>query len=712
SEYHKWAIETFGSPELFFASIFCAQGSQKLSDMKVGPLKALFAEFLRLERYEAWADTSKQTGNILTGKAGGLEQRITGLEMTSGMRSHYELEYGAAGDKVAFLRDDRTLLQHELLRKRATVDILKATIQANALAVQRRADLQTQIDRLETELAAAQKVADAEISALGKKWRAIKQEIMGCDGTLEKRHTIEQAAENVRDIESGLTGLVATIEEENQNVPVYQKRCHDIETEIAGIRQQVKDLENDPALREINKKIGETELAIKTKKKEIQDIENDFQTLALQAEIKGIEKAALVGEGIDAECKSVICSAIKSVNEAKEKLPTALTCLENRQMEVKAERGKKETDLLSLEIPTLHNLQCDRDAQSGAIASLKITLDEQIRTATHDLKNAQTVLQGTTQLLTEHRKDLAAKRGQIEQQKALADRLPDIRIAESRKADLEKQLAEVEAAGIERKRAWAETDAAKSETIRGLRETMLNIIVDDEADTNLQAVQWDIKEIETVRIPAVEKEIQSAREKIATIQAELTRIAAAETELETVKSERDRLAAQAARWKYLQIACGKNGLQALEIDGAAPLISARANELLFLGYGPQFSVRIDTQDNEGREDLDIKVISEHGEDSLKMKSGGESVWLLHPIRLAMTLLSKEKGGGNWDFAAFDEITGALDSKGASDSFMRMYRPFMEIGQLRQIFYVTHQNECLAYADHKLCFENGKHPFWG
>jgi ABC-type lipoprotein export system ATPase subunit len=78
----------------------------------------------------------------------------------------------------------------------------------------------------------------------------------------------------------------------------------------------------------------------------------------------------------------------------------------------------------------------------------------------------------------------------------------------------------------------------------------------------------------------------------------------------------------------------------------------------------------------------------------------------------MALLSKEKSGREWDMAFFDEITGALDSKGAADSFMKMYAPFMKIGGIRQLFFITHQNECLSYADHVLRFEAGKCPAWG
>jgi DNA repair exonuclease SbcCD ATPase subunit len=598
SEYHKWAVETFGSPELFFASIFCAQNSPKISDMRVGELKSLFVEFLRLERYEAWADTAKQAGNVLIGQVATLATMVDQLVTMAAGKVDVELAKGAAGDKAAFLRDDKTLLLHDLEEKRAAVDTLKATIQQNALALQRRADIQGQIDRAEKDLGEAKTAAEGEIAGYTAKWRKLTIDAGACDVLLKDREAIEKAAGEVKGLEYEATELQRKID--GISLTDSQQKVHDLEVKLVNLRQQVKDLENDPELRGIENKIAEAEAAITAKKTEIWGLDNDLPLSVLQSDVNALSEAAKVGEGIKPDCKETTCGAIAAVLEAKEKLPAALASLTKKQMEIKVERGVKETELLGLEIDVLHNLRCDSVTRGEAITCEKDALQDQITLAGDDLDKAQAAVRSGNQSLETHRATLATKRQEIARQKALADRLPEIRVAEGRKADLEKQLAEVTIVGCEKKKAWGEMEAKKNETINGLRETLIMIIVDDEADGALLAAQKEITEIETVRIPAVEKEIQAAREKIATLQAELSRIEAAEKELEAVRAERDRLTAQVSRWKYLQIACGKNGLQALEIDGAAPLISGRANELLFMGYGPQFSVRIDTQDAEGR----------------------------------------------------------------------------------------------------------------
>jgi hypothetical protein len=55
----------------------------------------------------------------------------------------------------------------------------------------------------------------------------------------------------------------------------------------------------------------------------------------------------------------------------------------------------------------------------------------------------------------------------------------------------------------------------------------------------------------------------------------------------------------------------------------APLITAKANELLSMAFGPLFTVKFRTQDEEGREVLDILTIGEDGEEVLlENLSGG------------------------------------------------------------------------------------------
>ncbi|MFA6100474.1 MAG: SMC family ATPase [Patescibacteria group bacterium] len=708
SEYKKWAVQTFGSEELFFASNFKAQGATDVSKMTAGKLKALFAEFLRLDRYEAWADTAKQAGNILGGKVGTLQQRIDILEETLCLSLDTTRDLNEESSKLDSFRDDKTLLQQELTKKRQAVDTLKEAINQNALALQRRADIQGQIDRLTAELAKEKAITTADIEKLEKQWTTLYMQIKGCDALLQHKEKIERAATTQRDLEKSLVILQAAIDDGAEKVPGYQERVTEIEKQIAALRQELKDLENNEELRTIDGQIATLNANIDKRSTELST--PSAPLAKAKADVENLRRAANVGDGIDGDCSSMTCAAIKSVNEAKKKLPAAEIALDGLVFYVTLRKTE-----LSAEIETFISSRSELLATKGTLIEKNeqssVEISEKIKTATHDLRNAQTILQGTNEILAADRAKLKTIKEEIAQQKTLADRLPEIQIAAARKADLEKQLAEVTEQGTAKKEAWGRKLTESTGEITVLTEKLNEIVTDFGAELRLGAINGEIKEIETIKIPAIEKEIQVAREKIATLQAELTKIEAAEKELETVRTEREALTAKIARWKYLQIGCGQNGLQALEIDGATPAINDRANKLLYEGYGPEFTIKVVTQDDRGKECLDILVISEHGEELLSLKSGGERTFLVQPIRLAMALLNREKSGRDFDMAFFDESDGQLDSEGTAQHYMELYRPFMEMGGIRQNIIITHKPECLAYCDHILKFEKGVHPYW-
>jgi DNA repair exonuclease SbcCD ATPase subunit len=226
-------------------------------------------------------------------------------------------------------------------------------------------------------------------------------------------------------------------------------------------------------------------------------------------------------------------------------------------------------------------------------------------------------------------------------------------------------------------------------------------VVDDEADKKAALVADEIRSVES-QISLGCQDIEQTKGDAAHLSAELSALDAARLELMQAEEEKGQLSRDTSEWIYLRDACGKAGLQAMEIDGAAPRITYQANQLLHRGFGPGFSVRIDTQDEEGNEIFDIKVLSEEGVESYKLKSGGEKIWLLHAVRLAMTLLNKEKSGRAFDAAFLDELDGPLDVTAAT-KFMEMCRPFVELGNFKQLFYISHKDESLAYADHVLRF---------
>lgn len=711
STYTKYINGLFGSSTLFFASVFSAQNAEKMSAMRVGELKELFAEFLRLERYEKWADTEKQLANIYQGRAGDKDGRIKGLEEQSLMRPRIEKDLEIVGESSSSLSDDHTLLRQEILRKRSAVDTLKETITRNALALERRADLQGQIDRLERELAKEKVLAEEEIKEKSVKYLDIKAQLKAVDEVLKDREAIEQADEGRRKLEAELAEMQQAMDLLNQELPGHQAKVHEKETEISVLKQRVKDLEDDQELRTLAGISADLSIAIDKKKKEISDLIRDPQYAQLEYELKSLHAAAKVGDGIKADCKEIACAGIRNVLEAKERIPEVEKSIQRRAAEINSLKitVAEEIEILVSDLGGTAILTGNRKADIGAE---KTALTEQLSTADHCLRNLQQVVVSATELITAKRQSIARFKLSIEKQKTLADRLPDVRVAEQRKADLDKQLQEVTDQGTNRKQAWLAKENAYNTGINKLADSLVEIKLDVTADSSLRTILQEITEIETVKIPAVEKEIQGARDRIATLQAELSKIEAAEKELEKVRDERDLLVRNASEWRYLQGVCGKNGLQAIEIAGSAPLICQYANDILSQAFGPLFQIELLTQDDEGRECLTINVIDEDGEcAALDKKSGGEMVWCLMALRLGMTLLSKEKSERRFETFLSDEIDGPLSVEKA-EQFINMYRAFMAVGGFKAAVFISHKPNCRAMADHILHFESGKQPYWG
>ena len=711
TEYHKWAISEFGSTELFFSSIFASQNGEDISDMTVAPLKRLFMEFLKTDRYEKWTDTAKQAGNVLSGKVGGLDSRTAALQEAIAKKDAIILAYCDAGSKAEGFRDDKTLLEMAAIEKWEAIDVLKETLSKNALALERKKDLQGQIDRREGELAKEKEVAAAEISVLGKKYRALEQEIIGCDCVLEERWEVENAAENMHMHALDATIIQNALDELAQELMGHQAQVHEIETGIAKLKADRQALVMDPETIEAEKKVADLGFKLTGARQALENLKNDKTAQVAEGRIAAAKEKMKSLDLKDPGCASSTCNFIVEAIKAQAALPA----LEAERNGVREELNAKETIVMASIDGFLAEMEEARDKLHGRREAVKIsqeTVDAEIKRAGLGLDEVKSRIKDDGEKLASKRDQITKTRAEVTLQKALADKLPEIHLAARRKVDLEEQLVEVLERGEAKKQAWIARENALKAMWQSERDKLDAIAIDPFVNDTLAAAQQEITEIETVKLPALDKEIQAARETIAILQAELLKIEAAEKELKEVGEQKESLTLNISRWGYLQNACGKNGLQALEIDGAAPLISERANKLLHMGFGPQSSIRIDTQDEEGKECLEIKILSEDGEDSLKQKSGGEKVWLLHPIRLAMTLLSKEKSGREWDYSCFDEKDDGLNVKGgAAANFMQMYRPFMEMGGLKQVFFISHKEVCFGYADHVLHFERGESPRW-
>jgi len=696
-EYAAYMKNLLGSPELFFSSVFCAQGSRKLSDMRTGELKDLFAEFLRLDRLQAHENTSKQVINVYTGKLSDIEYRLRSVHNKLAGREDLKEQ---KRQSIILLEDHysrKTGLNEKLEFVRAQVEALRETVSRNQIAIQRKADIQTSIDRINADKEVEYQAVQAEITQLKAKYRELQGEIGKCQETLKEKDAITNAAGREKEIAAAIEKKTVMVEEAAAGLELNREKVHTLELEIGTINQEELTLKNDPELTSTTKESCELIVSIAAHERDMKALDLFGPENEAQQKLNTLKDRMAALDLKDPTCQSKTCSFIVRAVEAKDNLPIAeknlQAAIEQKESQVAAK--SKAIDGLSLLLAAAMVAQNERKAQ---VDSRTAELSQQKADKEKSLKAEKLIAFHLNENLITTRQQVAELRNQLIKIKELAGRVSEVQVAESRKTDLDRQLAEVTDQGMQKRNAWEQREIAINAIIDSHARTLFHLEseIDNAAEGAIKALNGEITSIEVVDLPNIEKGIQTAREKIAKLQGELDKMADAEKELVEVQAEKEKITREISEWTYLKNACGKNGLQALELDGASPLIMGYANELLSETFGPAYSVKLRTLDEDGSECFDILVINEDGQEVLlKNYSGGEKVWTLKSLRLAMTLLSKEKSGRNFESFFSDEEDGALDVDNAKN-FIALYRAFMNKGAFQSGYYISGLHAAQVY----------------
>lgn len=662
-EYDKYIISLLGTENMFFHSVFCAQNAAKLSDMTTGELKTLLSEFLNLDKLVGWEVDSKDKITAVTGQIEQVDKQIAVL-------SSKQTGIDTAKDNLA--REKVTLAEHEntmdaLKKKRveyqADLELLRDKKAKQEVLLSQKTNLEARITELQDTLAREQNDADGELNALRDAYKALQAQIKENEALLTQADEINAAAEKESEINNKIELLTKTIDLTTAEIAEIQDTVHKIESRIQDNRAKKKELANDSELVRLEHAIAQTVHMIK---------QGNGQLSVLEVR--------------DKECQSSTCSFIVAALKAKEELP------------------KLEAECA--------DLSRQKQERAGQIERETAEIEEQLSSDEHALRLSKDNLKGRTETNTEDRKNLAVARMDLNKVKELAGKKTALAVAQSQYDSVTKQMAENATKGKELKVKWENRNADLGGSINDAQASLSDIErqIDTKIDIRISLINKDISESAN-ELLVLETKLNETRANIMKLEAELSSMAAVEKELKAADDEKARLQQDVAEWTYLKNACGKNGLQAMEIDGAAPIITNFANDLLTQAFGPLFAVKFRTINEEGKECLDIIVISDDGEEILLDNlSGGQRVWVLMALRLAMTLLSKEKSGRNFETFYADELDGALDPENALN-FVNMYRSFMTMGGFKDGYFISHKPSCRALADNSLMFAPGNNPVW-
>lgn len=191
-------------------------------------------------------------------------------------------------------------------------------------------------------------------------------------------------------------------------------------------------------------------------------------------------------------------------------------------------------------------------------------------------------------------------------------------------------------------------------------------------------------------VTGLEAEIKALEAQIAEI--ERKRALLAETRERVVARETD-----AAAWRWLERACGPDGIQALELDAMGPGIAAVANRILEAAYGSRFAIEFRTTRIGGKgaktkqiEDFQIIVHDSErgGEQPIETLSGGESVWVKRALYDAFGIIRDRATGQRFLTVMQDEADGALDPE-ARVAYIRMLEAAHAESGRRHTILITH-----------------------
>jgi exonuclease SbcC len=647
SEYDKYIVGLFGSAQLFFSSVFCAQNAEKISDMTTGELKKLFSEFLKLDRLVEFENTAKQTIALLTAKADGIQRDIqAAIKSLEGKKSLDEkLDNTEANMKETKLIIK--ILTQEMIDMEREIESVRAKAADNAAIQQRVKDLQTIVLRLDAEERADTATSEKELSVLREKTISIMNDVKASEKLLESKAQIEKA-----------TFKVAVLE-----------------AHIADNAEQVTTIYSEQLI-PLNDQFRTAMSKLEESKSRLSAIISDPVVRILEAKSRNLKEKLHDLDKKDPACTSTKCSFITGALIAQGELDE----LEPRVLRLKKEI---ETHATAEQVIIAQKTQETNDILSQLDAAGAIKKEIEAKSAV--LKS-----------------NLAAVR-------IIAADQSKIAVAEARLDDLRQRKDEAITDGKRIKAAWDERIATKRAEIEAICLAMKNAKqnVDVMAENRLSDIQ-SVLVSHRARMDDETSSMARLEAARAAIEKEIAAKAEIDARISALVTEHGQVVGETAEWVYLKNACSKDGLRALEIDSVAPIISGYANDLLTQTFGPQYTVKLRTQDEEtGKEVLDILTIREDGSEvNIENLSGGERVWSLKTLSLAMTLISKERSGRNFKSMFCDESDGALDT-GNAINFVQMYRSLMKIADIDTCFFISHKEETIGLADHVLTFGNGK-----
>jgi len=700
NEYRDWAKDNLPAQSVIFSSIFAPQESNGFVDLGRTERMAVLLRVLGIERYEAMSTSAGKKASAINGTLKLNQTRlndygalalITGDEATSRAQS----EVDAAAKVLA-------TTETELLAAKEALEAVSKEISAARDKIAENAGMRESLV-----------TARARVTELETREADLTSRIESYSATLKNAKAIEKAKKTATDLTTRIASFATTI----QGIDT-EKKLYDAAIASKGERsdQITKDLT------ETNKRIAAA-------------LQRQSERPQIEAAVKALP---------DAE------TALSRATEAK-------TAAQTAKDQLTANRFDDET-ARSLRLRTgIETIATDHNVEPRSYAVSLVREDD--KQLDQRAQYPGLLAEANAALKTAEVAETEARRKRDDLQR-LADKAKDLATAveteQSERATLETLRAEQvrlrdEVQELATKSRGYETQIKKHQTSKSRLETQLTELGDVETPANeLLAAQAGSDELKR-ELGDVQAQLISARRIVRALpevepdptvpddtaikqrvttaesaflearlehQSKTTALNDTKTKvasLEALRSEIARDQSEMTQWERLRLDFSRDGIQAMEIDAAAPQLTDLINDLLHTCFGTRWTVKVEIGADEGkvRENVDVMVEdSQHtGPGRIKearMLSGGERTIVGEACSLALAILACKRAGVEGATLIRDESGAALDARyeDHATQYLAMLRRAAEIVKASKVLFVSHGPE-ITLADSWLRFNKGE-----
>jgi exonuclease SbcC len=766
SSYDVVIADLFPSLQLLRASAVISQDRRgSFADLDPKGRKALFGEMIGTGHYQQMSDTARAAATMVEAARGRLAAVRDTLARNTTQETIEAIENSehSIGVEIARLSDLRVDLQAVLIRLETGLSGLQEQASKHQAGLIKRQATWPRIeqagrdeDRARQELEEATAQHQEDLEALAHK---LQEALDDLDVQLADPAWLDQelgridadvhvAMARLEASAADLTTLTQELQDIDDNLQDQQK---DVDTRIGNNRtvlQRAPEIRAAVAVKTQAEAQMVTwrqrETALRTKARDAQTKVNDAVTHLVQidataSQLTHLEQAvaALSGVPCHGEGQFGACRFLTDAKAAEQTIPELRQMVATRgaweQQRDTQDAAGQDVDQGLIDVAR----QIRRLEQDIATANAKARLLASVETAESridDLKqqrrvneqHAETARAGVHAREALRQADLAeCLRGKAVE---AANRREQAQASEKRRQDaLYQRRVTVQAeADAEMARVTGRYQARQDQLHDHLT-TLDGVLVTLRAE--LAAAEQDERDYAGAALAAAALQGELAAERrrwddltmtLATLQAEKQDVTRQRVAFEARRMELDGLTVrietltdEQIEWNWLAKALGRDGLQTLEIDAAGPTVSHYTNELLSVCFGARFSIDLVTQEAKAggkglKESFQIKVYdNERGGTArdLDALSGGEKVVVGEALANAIALYNNNRSGMQIQTLFRDETTGSLDPETAP-LYVAMLRKVQQLGDVRQIFYVTHSPVAAALADAQIRFAGG------